>query len=99
MILLIVAWCSRHEKHLIDFLFKFLKHQWAVIHSRWQAESVVYQSLLTAKITEVHPSELWQSNMGLVHNNQIIISEIVQETHRCLARLLIGHMSGIVLDT
>ena len=37
--------------------------------------------------------------MRLVYDDQIVVSEVVQQTHRCFPWLLTGHESGVIFDT
>ena len=88
-----------HEHHLIDMGLKLLKIQWAVIQGRRQAESIIHQCLLSRPVTEIHAADLRKRDMGLVHDNQEIIREIVEQRTRRLSRCRSHKMTGIVLDS
>ena len=55
------------KNHLIEFAVKLIKGKWAVIKGRRQAESIIYQILLSCLISRMHSANLWQGNVGLVH--------------------------------
>ena len=88
-----------HEHHLIDMGLKLLKIQWAVIQGRRQAESIIHQCLLSRPVTEIHAADLRKRDMGLVHDDQEIIREIVEQRTRRLSRCRSHKMTGIVLDS
>ena len=58
MILLIFSRCRRYKHHLIDLTFKLIKVKWTVILRRWQAESIIYQCLLSRLVSVIHSTNL-----------------------------------------
>ena len=79
--------------------FKFFSAQRAVVQSRWQAETIINQHLLTRAVTIVHPPNLSHSHVTLVNHNQEIIREKVQKGIRRLSFAPTIHVARIVLNS
>ena len=80
-------------------LLKLFKIQRSVILRGRQTESIIHQSRFSRLVSGIHAPDLWNRNVGLIHNNQIIIREII---HQCIwrsSRFQSGKVSGIVLNT
>ncbi len=82
----------------MDAFGKFVKFERAVIESRGQAEAVLHQRFLPCPVAPVHRAHLRQRRVALVHKEQEILGEIVQQRKRRAPRRAVGDDAGIVLD-
>ena len=87
-----------HEQHLIDVGFKLFKIQRPVVQRGGQPEAVVHQRGLPGTVSREHAADLRDRHMGLVHDDQKIIREKVQQRHGRLSRRGAVQVAGIVLD-
>ena len=94
-----VSGSSGNIHRLIYSLLKFLKLQGSVIIRRGQTESVLNKRILAGAVAAVHCSHLRQGNVALIHEQQEILREIVEQRHRSAANGTAGYYSGIVFDT
>ena len=99
VLLLIHIRCRRNEKHLIDLTLKFFEVQRTVVQSGRQTKSVIHQRLLTRTVARIHAADLRNRNMRLIHDQQEIIREEINECHRRLPRLREIQMSRIILNS
>ena len=88
----------RYVNNLIDTLYKFIELKWSIIECRWQTEPVFYKRFFTRTVTIVHSSNLRHRHMRLVHHDEEIIWEIINQCKRCFPSLTFRHMTGIVFD-
>ena len=72
--------------------------QGAVVKGRGQAEAVVDQGLLAAAVSGIHGPYLGQGHMALVHKEEEVIGEVVQQGHGGRAGGSALDHPGVVLD-
>ena len=95
---LVVAGRSRNKDHLVKLGFHFLKLERSVIKGRRQAEAILYQRLFAGVVSAVHGAHLRQGHMALIHKQQKIVREIIQQGGGHTARCSAGEHCRIVLD-
>ena len=95
---LIVPGSGGHKHRLVIPLLKFRKFQGPVVEGAGQAEAVFHQALLPGPVAVVHGPDLGQGHMALVHKQQKILREIVQQGGGRGAGLPAGDDPGIVFD-
>ena len=83
---LVLAGCGGNIYDLIYPLLEFLKLQRAVIERRRQAEAILHQRFLAGVVAAVHGPHLWQGDMALIHKQQKILREIIQQGRGHTAR-------------
>ena len=66
----------------MDFLFKLVEFERAVIIRRRQAEAVVDERLLARMVAVVHRAHLRQRHVAFVDKQQKIVREVVNERGR-----------------
>ncbi len=65
----------------MEALLEFLELQGAVIVGAGQAEAVLHQALLAGMVAVVHGPHLRQRHVALVHEQDEIVGEVVQQRH------------------
>ena len=98
MLLFILIGRCRNEKHLVDLSLEFGEGKGAVAFGRRQAESVFYKCRLSRLVTVVHASYLRNRDVGLVHDDQVILRKIIHQRIRRIRRRKPRKMHRIVLD-
>ena len=98
MLLLIIGRCRRYEHHLVYMCFEFFEIEGSVVQCRGQTEAIVYQCLFSRTVSCIHAADLRNRHMRLVHDDQKIIREKVQQRHGRRSRRKSVQMSGIILD-
>ena len=83
---------------LIEFPVKFIEGQRAVIKGGRQAEAVIHQIFFARLVAAVHSSHLRQGDVRLVHKQQKILREVIEQGIRAAARRTTGKDAGIVFD-
>ena len=83
---------------LVHLLLELVELQRAVVVGGGQAEAVVHQRLLAGEVAVVHGANLGDGHVALVHQNQQILGEVVQQGERRLAALTTVEVAGVVLD-
>ena len=76
----------RHVYALVNAREEFVKGERPVVIGRRQAEAVVYQCVLPGPVAAVHGPHLGQRHMALIHEEQKVLREIVQQGHGRRAR-------------
>ncbi len=66
---------GRHEDHLVDSLFPFLKFQRAVVQGAGQPKSMFHQHRLATVVPRIHRSDLRYRGVRLVHEQEKILGE------------------------
>ena len=89
----------RYKQHLINLTLKLFKVKWSVIQCRRQAEAVIDQCGLSGTVSGIHAPHLRNRDMGLIHNDQIIIWEEIHQCIRSCPRRSPCKMSRIVLNS
>ncbi len=95
---LVVARGSRDVDGLGRARFELVEAQRAVVQRRRQAESVFHQGLLARAVPLVHGTELRNGDMGLVHHQQGVVGQVVEERGRGLAGRAAAQITRVVLD-
>ena len=99
MLLFILVRRRRNEQHLVDLSFELREGKGAVAFGRRQAESVFYKCRLSRLVTVIHASYLRNRDMGLVHDDQVILRKIIHQRIRRIRRRKSRQMHRIVLDS
>ena len=99
MVQFIITRGRRTVDDLVDHAFKFVKAHGPVIQGAGQPEAVLDQHFLALPVTVVHAADLRQGDMGLIHDQQVIIREVIKQVIRTLARHPAVNMHRVVLDT
>ena len=89
---------SGYEQHLINMGFKLLKIQRPVVQRRRKPEAVLHQRVLSGTVPREHAADLRDRHMGLIHDDQEIIREEIQQRHGRLSRRGSVQMPGIVFN-
>ena len=96
---LIISRRGGDEHRLMIPLLKLREFQGPVVEGTGQTEAVLHQAFLPGPVPVVHGPHLGQGHMALVHEQQEILREIVQQGGGGRARRPAGDDPGIVLDT
>ena len=89
---------GRHEDDLVGARLPFLKVERPVVERRRQPEAVGNQHFLSRPVAVVHAPDLRHRLMALVHDEQRIGRQIVEQRRRRLTRRPPGEMARVVLD-
>ena len=95
---LVGAGRGRDEHRLADPLLELLEFQRPVVVGAGQPEAVLYQGVLPGVIAVVHGPDLGQRHVALVHKQDKIIREEVQQRHGGGSCGPVGDDAGVVLD-
>ena len=98
LLLFKVAGGGGDEHRLRKALLELLELQGAVIKGAGKAEAVVHQALLAGVVAVVHGAHLGQRHVALVHEEDKVLREEVQQRHGRAAHGPLGDDAGIVLD-
>ncbi len=79
-------------------VLKLFKLQRPVVHCRGQPESVIHQRLFAAAVAVPHAVHLRNRGVALVHKEQKIAREVVEQRRRRLARQPPAEVPRVVLD-
>ena len=85
-------------ERLADPLLELLEVERAVVEGRGQAEAVLDERRLALAVAVVHPAHLRDRLVGLVHHDQRVLRQVVEQRRRRLARLASGEVARVVLD-
>ena len=86
------------EHRLADAALELLEPQGPVIKGAGQAEAVAHQALLPRPVAIVHGPDLGQRHMALIHEQQKVLGEKVQQRHGGRPGGPVGDDAGIILD-
>ena len=86
-----------HKDRLLGLLPELRTLERPVVGSAGQAEAVLNQHLLTRLVAVVHRLQLGAGDVALIHHQQPVFREIVDQAFRRRARLSPGQMAGVVL--
>ena len=84
---------------LVESLVELLEVQRAVVIGRGQAEPVLDQTLLARAVAVIHGAHLRQGDVALVHDEQKILGEIIDQRKRRGTRRTARKHARIVLNT
>ena len=99
MLILKLAGCSGYIDGLMDPLLEFRKFQWPVVIGGRQAEPALHQTLFSGPVPVIHGTDLGQGHMALVHKQDEILREIVQQSMGWRPGGAPLNDPGVVLDT
>ena len=85
--LLIGARRGGHEHHLRGQPLPFIELQRPVVHRRGQPEAELHQGFLARAVALVHAAQLRNGHVGLVHDQQGVIGQVIEQGGRRLAGL------------
>ena len=86
------------EHRLTEALLELRELQGAVIIGAGQTEAVLHQALLPGPVAVIHGPHLRQGHMALVHKEDKILREVVQQRGGRRARLPAGDDPAVILD-
>ena len=86
------------EHELVDLFLKFTKGEGPVVHRRGQTEAVIDQGLFPSEVSVEHTVQLRNRHVALVHDDQEIVREIVNQCIRRRAGRKAGQIPGIVFN-
>ncbi len=79
-------------------LFELLEPQRAVVLGRGEAESVLHEVLLACAVAAEHGVHLRQGHVALVHHEQVVLGEVIQQTEGPRALGASVEVARVVLD-
>ena len=88
---------GRGVDHLVDVPLELVEGQRAVVQGAGQAEAVLHQGLLAGAVAVVHATDLRDGHVGLIHEQQKVVGEVVQQSPGWLAGPALGQVAGVVL--
>ena len=83
---------------MVQPLVELIKVERAVIVSRGQTEAVFDQTFLAGAVAVVHGAHLWQRDVALVHDQQEVLREVVDQRKRGGTGFAARQHPRIVLD-
>src|SRR3954469_17623864 len=92
--------CRRraHEDDLVHQIFPLLELQRAVVERAREPEAVLDQRLLPRPVAAVHGADLRNRLVRLVHHEEVVLGEVVEQARRRIAGFAAGEMARVVLD-
>ena len=88
----------RHEHELRNLPEELVEAQRPVVECRRQTEAVVDERLLARAVAFVHPADLRDGLVRLVHEDDEVVREVVQQRERMRPRRAAFEDAGVVLD-
>ena len=95
---LVGAGGGRDKDHVLHVLLELGELQGPVVVGRGEPEAVVHERLLPGPVPVVHPVELGDRLVALVHEDQEVFGEVVQQAVGLLAGVPEVEVPGVVLD-
>src|SRR5262249_18089494 len=86
------------EERLVDLPLEFCECQWSIFHGRRQAEAVINKHLLARTVASKHSTHLRQHDMGLVHDEQVVIGQVVHQSPWLLSCCASRQVARVVLN-
>ena len=86
------------EQRLADPPLELRERERAVVERRRQPEPELDERLLARAVAVVHPAHLRDRHVRLVHDQQPVLWEVVEQRRRRLAGLAPRQVAGVVLD-
>ena len=86
------------KEHLVDAGLELLKRQGPVVQGAGKAEAVLHQIHLPRQVPVEHAADLGDGDMALVHDDQVVLREIVHQGEGRFSRLLPGQKAGVVFN-
>ena len=83
---------------LVDMLLELIETQRAVVQRRGQAEAVADQHFLARAVALIHAAHLRQRHVALVHDQQPVGGEVVEQCPGCAAGRALRQRAAVVLD-
>ncbi len=91
-------WRGRHVHHLPHPRLPLGKVQRTVVERGWQPEPVGDQHFLARPVAVIHAADLRHRLVALVHDQERVLGQVVQQRRRRLARRAPGQVPRVVLD-
>src|SRR5882762_1711814 len=85
-------------QHLVHSVLEFFKGEWAIVQRGRHAEAVVHQGLFAGTIACVHASDLRNSLVRLIDEEQIILRHVIKQCRWSFARKTATEMARIIFD-
>ncbi len=98
LLVLVRAGRGRHVERLVDVDLELLERQRPVVQGGREPEAEVDQDLLAGAVVLVHADHLRDRHVRLVHDEQPVRREVVQQRPGPAARLALREVSAVVLD-
>ena len=89
---------GRDEDHLRRARLPLLEIERAVVERRRQAEPVRHQHFLARAVAEVHAADLRHRLVALVHDQEGVVGQVVEQRRRRFAGRAPGQVPRVVLD-
>jgi hypothetical protein len=89
---------GRDRDHLRREREELVEHERPVVERARQAEAVVDERELARAVAVVHPADLRQRHVALVHDHEEVLGEVVEEARRPRALGAPGEVPRVVLD-
>ena len=93
-----VAGGGAHEDGLLRLLPEFITLERPVVGGAGQAEAVLDQHLLAALVAVVHGLQLGAGDMALIHHQQPVVGEVIDQAFRRRAGGATGQVAGVILN-
>src|SRR2546427_1473551 len=87
-----------HIDHLIGAMLELLEIERAIIQSGGHAKTEVDQSLLAGAVAMIHPAHLRNGLVRFVHEQQIVLRHVIEQSGRRFAGKAARHVTGVILD-
>src|SRR5262249_10017095 len=87
------AWRCGDRQCLRTHGVPFFETQRAVVHAGGQAETIFSKRCLPPEVASIHPTELRDSDVTFVNENQCVVGNVFEQRGRRLARLAAGEVA------
>ena len=94
----VIGRCCGDIKGLIQQAIEFIEFQRTVVERRRQAESVFNKGFLAGTVPAKHRSNLRHCHVALVHNEQEIVREVIEQAEGALAGFSPVEVPAVILD-
>ena len=93
-----VGRCRTDVDHLVDSLLELLEAEWAVVEGGWQTVAILHEIGLPAAVAAIHGAYLWNGDVTLVDNHQIVFREEVEQAVRSFACFSSIEVAAVILN-
>ena len=91
-----VAWGGAHKNALARLLPELLPLERPVVSSAGQAEAMLDQHLLATLVAVVHRLQLAAGDVALIHHQQPVVGEVIDQAFRWRARFATSQVTGVI---